>query len=211
MARDGPRLALAPGSMPSPRHEVLVELFRHRPELITALLALVDPTLVPEILGAVIVPAPAEIAGVHHAQYRADLVLHRMAPGKARPGPCLRPRGTARARRGQGLHLAHARRRHRRARPLSRYPDRAHPGRAHRALGRCAALAQDRWPSRGRARGDRSGEDPAHHRARAGARPARARRALRCRARAHARRRAHCSCRASRLCRARQPSPRALC
>jgi hypothetical protein len=85
MALDGPRLALARGSMPSPRHEVLVELFRHRPELITALLALVDPTLAPDMPGAGIVPAPAEIAGVHHAQYRADLVLHRVAPGKARP------------------------------------------------------------------------------------------------------------------------------
>jgi hypothetical protein len=86
MALDGPWLALARGSMPSPRHETLVELFRHRPQLLLVLLALVDPTLVPDIPDAVMVPAPGEIAGVHHAQHRADLVLHCMAPGTARPG-----------------------------------------------------------------------------------------------------------------------------
>lgn len=71
--------------MPSQRHEILVELFRHRPGLVTALLALVDPALVPDVPDAVYVPAPGEIAGVHHEQYRADLVLHGMVPGRARP------------------------------------------------------------------------------------------------------------------------------
>jgi hypothetical protein len=71
--------------MPSRLHEILVELFRHRPELLTAVLALVDRALVPDIPGAVMVPAPGEIAGVHHAQYRPDLVLHRALAGRARP------------------------------------------------------------------------------------------------------------------------------
>jgi Domain of unknown function (DUF4351) len=70
--------------MPSPQHEILVELFRHRPELVTALLALVDPTLVPDVADAVIVPAPGEIGGVHQEQYRADLVLRCTVPGHAR-------------------------------------------------------------------------------------------------------------------------------
>lgn len=71
--------------MPSQRHEILVELVRHRPDSITALLALVDAALVPDVPGGVIVPAPGEIAGVHHAQYRPDLVLHCNAPGRDRP------------------------------------------------------------------------------------------------------------------------------
>jgi hypothetical protein len=71
--------------MPSPSHEILVELFRHRPDLITTLLALVDGRLVPDIPDAALLPAPGEISGVHHAQYRADLVLHCMAPGRERP------------------------------------------------------------------------------------------------------------------------------
>jgi hypothetical protein len=71
--------------MPSAPHEILVELFRHRPELLTAVLALVDRNLVPDVPGAVLLPAPGEIAGDHHAQYRADLVLHLMVPARARP------------------------------------------------------------------------------------------------------------------------------
>jgi hypothetical protein len=71
--------------MPSPPHEILVELFRHRPNLLTTLLALVDGSLVPDIPDVVLLPAPGEITGVHHAQYRADLVLHCMAPGRERP------------------------------------------------------------------------------------------------------------------------------
>lgn len=71
--------------MPSPRHEILVELFRHRPGLLLALLALVAPGLVPDIPGAVLLPAPGEVTGVHHAQYRADLVLHRVARDAAGP------------------------------------------------------------------------------------------------------------------------------
>ena len=71
--------------MPSPSHEILVELFRHRPDLITTLLALVDGSLVPDMPGAALLPAPGEISGVRHAQYRADLVLHCMVPGRERP------------------------------------------------------------------------------------------------------------------------------
>lgn len=71
--------------MPSPRHEILVELFRHRPQLLLALLALVAPGLVDDAPGAILVPAPGEVAGVHYQQYRADLVLHRRTPGQARP------------------------------------------------------------------------------------------------------------------------------
>jgi hypothetical protein len=70
--------------MPSQRHEILVELIRHRPELVTALLALVDAALVPEVPHAVYVPTPGEIAGVAHEQYRADLVLRCTVPGRAR-------------------------------------------------------------------------------------------------------------------------------
>lgn len=71
--------------MPSPPHEILVELFRRRPDLLTTLLALTDGSLVPDIPDAVLLPAPGEITGIHHAQYRADLVLHCMAPGGERP------------------------------------------------------------------------------------------------------------------------------
>ena len=39
----------------------------------------------PDIPDAVLLPAPGEISGVHHSQYRADLVLHCMAPGRERP------------------------------------------------------------------------------------------------------------------------------
>ena len=71
--------------MPSRRHEILVELFRRRPELVTALLALVDRSLVPDDPDAIYVPTSGEIAGVHHEQYRADLVLRCTVPGHARP------------------------------------------------------------------------------------------------------------------------------
>jgi hypothetical protein len=71
--------------MPSPSHEILVELFRHRPDLLTTLLALVDGSLVPDMPDAALLPAPGEISGVRHGQYRADLVLHCMAPGRERP------------------------------------------------------------------------------------------------------------------------------
>ena len=71
--------------MPSRRHEILVELFRQRPELVPALLALVDPALVPGGADTVYVPASGEIAGLHHEQYRADLVVRCMDPGRIRP------------------------------------------------------------------------------------------------------------------------------
>ncbi|HWN71358.1 MAG TPA: hypothetical protein VNM90_27155, partial [Haliangium sp.] len=70
--------------MPSPAHEILVELFRHRPGLLRAVLKLVGRT-VPEPPGAVLRAAPAEVTGVHHTQYRADLVLHLATPDRARP------------------------------------------------------------------------------------------------------------------------------
>jgi hypothetical protein len=70
--------------MPSPAHEILVELFRHRPDLLRTVLALVGRT-VPDIPGAVLRPAPAEVTGVQHGQYRADLVLHLAVPDSARP------------------------------------------------------------------------------------------------------------------------------
>jgi hypothetical protein len=70
--------------MPSPAHEILVELFRHRPDLLRTVLELVGRT-VSDTPGAVLRPAPAEVAGVHHTQYRADLVLHLAAPDSARP------------------------------------------------------------------------------------------------------------------------------
>jgi hypothetical protein len=70
--------------MPSPTHEILVELFRHRPDLLRAVLGLVG-SAVADIPGAVLRPAPAEVTGVHHSQYRADLVLHLVAPDSARP------------------------------------------------------------------------------------------------------------------------------
>ncbi|HWN68735.1 MAG TPA: hypothetical protein VNM90_13955, partial [Haliangium sp.] len=71
--------------MPSAPHEILVELFRHRPELLTTVLALLDRNLVPNIPGAVLLPAPGEISDDYHAQYRADLVLHCMVPGREKP------------------------------------------------------------------------------------------------------------------------------
>lgn len=71
--------------MPSPRHEILVELFRHRPELLTALLALVAPGLVPDLPGAMLLPAPGEVAGVVYAQHRADLVLRRIVEDPRQP------------------------------------------------------------------------------------------------------------------------------
>jgi hypothetical protein len=70
--------------MPSPAHEILVELFRHRPDLLRTVLELVGRT-VPEVPGAVLRPAPAEVTGVRHSQYRADLVLHLAAPDSPRP------------------------------------------------------------------------------------------------------------------------------
>ena len=70
--------------MPSPAHEILVELFRHRPDLLRAVLELVGRA-VPEVPGAVLRPAPAEVTGVHHSQYRADLVLQLAASENARP------------------------------------------------------------------------------------------------------------------------------
>jgi hypothetical protein len=71
--------------MPSRRHELLVELFRRRPQLVAALLAPVAPALVPDVAGAAYSAASGEVASVHHGQHRADLILHRTAPGRAGP------------------------------------------------------------------------------------------------------------------------------
>jgi hypothetical protein len=70
--------------MPSPAHEILVELFRHRPDLLRTVLELVGRA-VSDVSGALLRPAPAEVTGVHHSQYRADLVLHLATPDSARP------------------------------------------------------------------------------------------------------------------------------
>ncbi len=71
--------------MPSPHYEILVELFRHRPQFLLALLALVAPGLVPDISGAILLPGPGEVAGVYNTQHRADLVLHRIVEDPTRP------------------------------------------------------------------------------------------------------------------------------
>lgn len=69
--------------MPSRPHDALIEIFRHRPQVLLALLALVAPGLVPDVPGAILLPAPGEVTSEHHEQHRIDLVLLRMIPGAA--------------------------------------------------------------------------------------------------------------------------------
>jgi hypothetical protein len=69
--------------MPSRPHDALIEIFRHRPQLLLALLALVAPGRVPDVPGAILLPAPGEVTSEHHEQHRTDLVLLRMIPGAA--------------------------------------------------------------------------------------------------------------------------------
>jgi hypothetical protein len=73
--------------MPSPTHQILVELFRRRPALLVDLLAATPGAGPPSSLppGARIVPTTATFTDLMHAEYRADLAMHVLPPGSDRP------------------------------------------------------------------------------------------------------------------------------
>lgn len=68
--------------MPLERHEVLVGLIRRQPDLLAALLALVHPTLLPDVPDMTLVPASSLFAGLQYSDDRPDLVLHCRVPGQ---------------------------------------------------------------------------------------------------------------------------------
>lgn len=68
--------------MPLERHEVLVGLIRRQPDLLAALLALVHPTLLPDVPDMTLVPVSSLFAGLQYSDDRPDLVLHCRVPGQ---------------------------------------------------------------------------------------------------------------------------------
>jgi hypothetical protein len=73
--------------MPLTRQEVLIGLIRRQPDLLAALLALVDPTLLPDVPGMALVPVSSLFAGMEYTDELPDLVLHCTVPGQ--DGPAL--------------------------------------------------------------------------------------------------------------------------
>jgi hypothetical protein len=75
--------------MPSPTHQILVELFRRCPTLLTDLLdaAAARGTILPLALppGARIVPTTATFTDLLPSEFRADLALHVLPSGAERP------------------------------------------------------------------------------------------------------------------------------
>lgn len=73
--------------MPSPTHQILVELFRRRPALVSDLLDAVPAAGLPLDLppGARIVPTTATFTDLTHGEYRADLAMHVLPEGSDAP------------------------------------------------------------------------------------------------------------------------------
>lgn len=75
--------------MPSPTHQILVELFRRCPTLLTDLLdAAATRGTIPALAlprGARIVPTAATFTDLLPAELRADLALHVLPLGSQRP------------------------------------------------------------------------------------------------------------------------------
>ena len=76
-----------PGCMPSHTHQILIELFRRCPTLLTELLAAATEGGPPLVLarGARVVPTSATFVGLASAEFRADLALHVLPPASERP------------------------------------------------------------------------------------------------------------------------------
>jgi uncharacterized protein (DUF2164 family) len=73
--------------MPSPTHQILIELFRRRPALMSDLLLAARKTSQPMVLppGARVVPTMATFMDLTHAEYRPDLALHVLLAGSDEP------------------------------------------------------------------------------------------------------------------------------
>jgi hypothetical protein len=73
--------------MPSPRHELLVQVLREHPQVVVELLRAHGDDAQSSTYE--VIPAPASVSELEPAEFRADLVLRRSAPGDPRGGDAL--------------------------------------------------------------------------------------------------------------------------